>query len=165
MVNSAYEIVPMSGSKLGLSLSYAFALVGYVNGLVDSASRVEQEMISVERVGEYVSLPDEFENDNSPNRSRGDSSVVSHIKKFLLKPTTSAATSKWPENGDIELDDVSFNYAGEHEEFEGLLDGRDVFPNRGQTSSNALSNISLKFSAGSRTVIIGRTGIHSSDSF
>ena len=172
VINAAYEIVPMSGSKLGLALSYAFALVGYVNGLVDSVSRTEQEMISVERVGEYVALPNEFERDDIKSQQRRDSgvgSVVSHIKKLLMKNRDVSSHAKWPLNGNIELFDVSFSYEMEHEEYQDLI-GEEVTTGVNTSLSDqsdientvqcsyALSNITLRFVTGSRTVVIGRTG-------
>lgn len=187
VINAAYGIVPMSGSRLGLSLSYAFALVGYVNGLVDSASRAEQELISVERVGEYVSLPDEFEHTPAASQQQEalgggtgppSSSVVEAVKKLLSRTaggSDGTPVSTWPQNGEIELSDVSFSYALEHEEYEYLLsikhagetkaaprlDGMPRSCGDGSPvdeSSFALSHVSLAFAAGSRTVVVGRTG-------
>lgn len=200
VINAAYEIVPMSGSKLGLALSYAFALVGYVNGLVDSVSRAEQELISVERVSEYVALPDEFDQHeknlknkeqrrnrnpyknelkNFTGRPESESTasiglMVSHIKKlFVRSGKDDNEPLPWPQNGQIELFDVSFSYAREHREYERLvasnakintrkyddIDGYyDVDEESRELHSFALSDISLSFAAGSRTVVVGRTG-------
>ena len=183
VINAAYEIIPMSGSKLGLALSYAFALVGYVNGLVDSVSRAEQELISVERVGEYVALPDEFDqhqrnykyknrNSKNSNSTTEVSSVVSHIKNLFRKGEDVSSSAEWPQNGTIELFDVSFSYGVEHQEYERLTawyaakagsNNERIDRNSGiekmEQQSFALSNISLNFPGGSRTVVIGRTGI------
>lgn len=207
VINAAYEIIPMSGSKLGLALSYAFALVGYLNGIVDSVARSEQELISVERVGQYIALPDEFEqhkknykyrNRNSDSKRSSNSSstanvgsVVTNIKNFFVKHKDTDSPEMWPHNGNIELCDVSFSYAIEHQEYERLVawnaaktgakmdrtsinrnhrgggGGVDIVPGTatatsvetdGTQQSFALSEISLCFESGSRTVVIGRTG-------
>ena len=42
---------------IGLSLSYVLPLTGLLNGFVNSGSELEQEMVSVERVVEYIDLP------------------------------------------------------------------------------------------------------------
>lgn len=44
----------MLASLLGLSLSYALPLTGLLNGLLTTSAEVEQEMVSLERVAEYV---------------------------------------------------------------------------------------------------------------
>lgn len=169
VINAAYGFLPMSGSRLGLSLSYAFALVGYVNGLVDSVSRAEQELISVERVNEYISLPDEFEIHDTNSRKResiGGASIISAAKKVPMCDRLGVSSDVWPQNGMIELFDVSFSYALEHKEYEYLkhevpLAGGYPHYEVGEIDEDsvyALSNISLSFSSGSRTVVIGRTG-------
>lgn len=182
VLNAAYDILPMSGSKLGLSLSYAFALVGYVNGLVDSVSRAEQELISVERVGEYISLPDEYSDDNEREKrqeSAESGTTMSFSKRVRMSDRDGGSNKEWPHNGMIELFDVSFSYNLEHDEYKQLT-GKNIVAggrHRGMVGrrndhdgdeavtvggadkvSFALSHISVTFCAGSRTVIIGRTG-------
>jgi ABC-type multidrug transport system fused ATPase/permease subunit len=174
VINAAYEIVPISGSRLGLSLSYAFSLVGYLNGLVDSLSRSEQEMISVERVAEYIALPDEF---SGGEGGKTQESEVTGSVAVTLSSTAAASTANsnttWPQNGRIELYDVSFSYAVEHHEFDSLVAStaaKDTTKSTAGTAQKhddginedhqpyALSHISLEFGTGSRTVVIGRTG-------
>ena len=45
VVNSIYDIIPTSASMLGLSLTYSFALVNSLNGLLNSFSETEQEFL------------------------------------------------------------------------------------------------------------------------
>lgn len=41
---------------VGLSLSYALAITGLLNGLLTSFAETEQEMVAVERILEYTDL-------------------------------------------------------------------------------------------------------------
>ena len=171
MLNSAYNIMPISGSKLGLSLSYAFALVGYVNGLVDSVSRTEQEFISVERVGEYLHLPDEYKKASdvaSDCNKTGVLEVVSRVRKLFVTSDDEVSASSWPLSGKIELNNVSFSYVIEQEEYNQwrcthTRDGsagktHHLNYENGSPPEAALRNVSACFETGSRTVVIGRTG-------
>ena len=116
--NAVYDIAPVSASMLGLSLSYAFALVGYLNGLVNSVIETEQEMISVERMDEYIQLPSEFP------PSDEDQSALRGAYKIPDTPLNSSTEHKnaidqpeldnlWPLNGSIVLRNVSFSYENE----------------------------------------------------
>lgn len=118
--NAVYEVAPISASMLGLSLSYAFALVGYLNGLVNSVIESEQEMISVERMDEYIKLPSEYTSYDIDHVDEGEdsgSSTIS-ISSIASSPTDqpnkyadqARPDANWPMNGSISLSHVSFSY-------------------------------------------------------
>ncbi len=48
-------------SLAGLSLSYALPIVGLLNGLLTSTAETEQEMVAVERVQQYLALPQQHD--------------------------------------------------------------------------------------------------------
>ncbi len=52
---------------MGLSLSYALAITGLLNGLLTSFAETEQEMVAVERILEFSDLEPQV---CSPGRSR-----------------------------------------------------------------------------------------------
>ncbi|KAL7423700.1 hypothetical protein Q5752_001282 [Cryptotrichosporon argae] len=76
---------------VGLLMTYTISVTGALNWLVRSASEVEQNIVSVERVIGYAKLPSEAAED-VPER----------------KPPAS-----WPERGDIEFDHFSMRYRPE----------------------------------------------------
>lgn len=88
--NAVYRVAPVSASMLGLSLSYAFSLVANLNNLVNSVIETEQEMISVERVEEYVSLPSEF----GPNDVTSNSGVKSSLPSSTFNISTRSLSSE-----------------------------------------------------------------------
>ena len=103
--NAVYDIAPVSASMLGLSLSYAFALVGYLNGLVSSIIESEQEMISVERMDEYIHLRSEYSSfDDQVDTDESDHDVA--VQGARMDDT-------WPFGGGIVLEAVSFSYEKE----------------------------------------------------
>jgi ABC-type multidrug transport system fused ATPase/permease subunit len=69
ILTSAYGVIPISSGLFGLSLSYSFSIVNNLNGLVSASTETEQEMVSVERVQEYVCLDDEYEDDGSASNA------------------------------------------------------------------------------------------------
>ncbi|WRT65913.1 uncharacterized protein IL334_002864 [Kwoniella shivajii] len=76
---------------VGLLMSYTISVTGTLNWLVRSASEVEQNIVSVERVLGYANLPSEapdFVEDKKPS-------------------------SNWPEKGAIEFDKFSMRYRPE----------------------------------------------------
>ncbi|WWD05496.1 hypothetical protein V865_003573 [Kwoniella europaea PYCC6329] len=78
---------------VGLLMSYTISVTGTLNWLVRSASEVEQNIVSVERVLGYANLPSEaadFIEDKKPS-------------------------PKWPEQGSIEFDNFSMRYRPELE--------------------------------------------------
>ena len=123
--NAVYQIAPVSASMLGLSLSYSFSLVANLNNLVNSIIESEQEMISVERVEEYVSLSSEFNEldkniidkpnkslSNNPNQQSTINSL--HISQRSISNDSNfngeEANLEWPLDGSIVLTNVSFSY-------------------------------------------------------
>ena len=42
---------------IGLSLSYALSITDILNGVLTTSAETEQEMVSVERIQEYIQLP------------------------------------------------------------------------------------------------------------
>ena len=63
ILGTIYGLISTSGAQLGLALAYSLSIVNNLNGLVSSLAETEQAMISVERIYEYVDLPDEFAGD------------------------------------------------------------------------------------------------------
>lgn len=56
-----------SAGFVGLSLAYALPITGLLNGLLTSGAETEQEMVSVERIGQYISeTPHLDSSHNSP---------------------------------------------------------------------------------------------------
>ncbi|PNT76346.1 hypothetical protein BRADI_1g47277v3 [Brachypodium distachyon] len=71
---------------VGLALSYAAPVVSLLNGFLTTFTETEKEMISVERVVEYVGIPqEELQGSESPHRS-------------------------WPTEGNIEFEHVTLRY-------------------------------------------------------
>lgn len=71
---------------VGLALSYAAPFVSLLNGFLTTFTETEKEMISVERVIEYVGIPqEELQGSESPHRS-------------------------WPTEGRIEFEHVTLRY-------------------------------------------------------
>ena len=54
---------PLQASLVGLALAYCLPMVGVLNSLLSSLAETEQEMVSVERIGEYLGTPSEAAND------------------------------------------------------------------------------------------------------
>jgi ATP-binding cassette, subfamily C (CFTR/MRP), member 10 len=146
---SAYQILPVSAALLGLSLSYSLTLVSNLNGLIGSITETEKELISVERVVEYLQLPSEYaeDSDNLQQQCHADdieqgnaasSSLYSPLLTSNAPVNAYEHLSSWPTAGDIRIANLSMQYAG--------------------CSSPALRKISLQIPAGSRVAIIGRSG-------
>ncbi|OEL16196.1 ABC transporter C family member 13, partial [Dichanthelium oligosanthes] len=75
--------------RVGLALSYAAPVVSLLNGFLTTFTETEKEMISVERVAEYVGIPqEELQGSESPPRS-------------------------WPNEGKIEFVHVTLRYKPE----------------------------------------------------
>ncbi len=58
--------------KVGLALSYALSITGAMNMLVRMTSEIETNMVSVERIEEYQTVPQEASFDTPPERGRPD---------------------------------------------------------------------------------------------
>ena len=60
VLGSTTGLLRVSPALLGISLVYSLSIVSKLNGLVGSLTETEQEMVSVERCSEYLSLSCEF---------------------------------------------------------------------------------------------------------
>nr|APD26503.1 ATP-binding cassette transporter subfamily C member 10 protein [Brachionus koreanus] len=103
-----------NASLIGLALSYILSVTGLLNGLIGSFSETEKEMVSVERAYQFKNL--ESENWHGIEQ----------------------VTEAWPENGQIEFQNVNLRYTGE--------------------SQLALNNVSFFVYPGEKIGICGRTG-------
>jgi hypothetical protein len=54
-----YDFYPLSPGMFGLALAYGLPIVANMNGLLNAITETEKELISVERVLDYSSLPPE----------------------------------------------------------------------------------------------------------
>lgn len=79
---------PIDAGLVGLLMTYTISVTGSLNWLVRSASEVEQNIVSVERVLGYTDLPSE-----APME-------IAHTKP----------PPDWPQNGNIEFDQFSMRY-------------------------------------------------------
>ena len=52
---------------IGLSLSYALSITEILNGVLTTSAETEQEMVSVERIQEYIQLPPQVPPTNPPS--------------------------------------------------------------------------------------------------
>ncbi|CAN6208441.1 unnamed protein product [Urochloa humidicola] len=87
---------------VGLALSYAAPVVSLLNGFLTTFTETEKEMISVERVAEYVGIPqEELQGSETPPRSWPTEGRIEFVHVTLrYKPELPPA-----------LDDVSFHIA------------------------------------------------------
>ncbi len=51
---------------IGLSLSYALSITEILNGVLTTSAETEQEMVSVERIQEYIQLPAQVSSTDLP---------------------------------------------------------------------------------------------------
>lgn len=83
-MTSAHTTAP---GMVGLAISYALSISGLLGGVLNAFSETEQEMIAVERVGQYLKLPEE------PNADGKDDPPFS-----------------WPHQGVIKFQNVFMSY-------------------------------------------------------
>lgn len=76
-----------SPGMVGLAISYALSISGLLAGVLNAFSETEQEMIAVERVGQYLKLPEEPNSDG-----------------------TADAPFSWPHQGVIKFNNVYMSY-------------------------------------------------------
>jgi ABC-type multidrug transport system fused ATPase/permease subunit len=62
----------ISPGMLGLSLTYCLTVVNNLNDLIGSLSETEQEMVSVERIAEYIDIPSEHKGDEDREKLEKD---------------------------------------------------------------------------------------------
>jgi len=106
IISSTLGILPISPGLLGLSLTYSLSIVNNLNGLVGSMTETEQEMISVERVVEYIGLENEF-TDKVTNNNSSTNSKPSELYEPLLSDDNDDIES----NTNIEIDDSHYKDA------------------------------------------------------
>lgn len=82
-----YSHIEVNAGLVGLSLAYSFAITGLLNGLVQSFSQLEIDMVSIERIKQYLMRTDK-EKDTD-----------------ILRPPDA-----WPNDGRIIFDSVSLRY-------------------------------------------------------
>ncbi|KAK2592431.1 hypothetical protein QQS21_009883 [Conoideocrella luteorostrata] len=118
------------GSGLvGFSLTNANDLSQTVLYMVRAMNDLEVEMQSFHRVKEYVKLEPE-EKDDKPYPDEGEGEYADDETRVIPK--------NWPRTGEIEFRNVTIRYDP---------DGPDI-----------LTDINLKFKAGERVAVVGRTG-------
>lgn len=83
-LTSAHTSAP---GMVGLAISYALSISGLLSGVLNAFSETEQEMIAVERVGQYLKLPKESNVDG-----------------------TADPPFSWPHQGVIKFKDVHMSY-------------------------------------------------------
>lgn len=100
VLSSVLQFQYVSASLLGLALTYSLSIVGNLNGLVGSLAETEQEMVSVERIRQYLDLPPE------DNPSSGYSTSSSYIDA-----SRNNEADRWPATGELVFDSVYMKYA------------------------------------------------------
>jgi ABC-type multidrug transport system fused ATPase/permease subunit len=113
---------------VGFSLTNASGLSSTILYLVRLANELEVELQSFHRVREYASL--------EPEEKTEDGAAAAAPQHQLLPP--GGVPASWPATGAIEFRNVTIRYDP---------DGPDI-----------LKDISLKFAAGERVAVVGRTG-------
>ncbi|KHO01548.1 ABC transporter, transmembrane domain, type 1 [Metarhizium album ARSEF 1941] len=114
---------------VGFSLTNANDLSNTVLYMVRAMNDLEVEMQSFHRVKEYVKLEPE-DKDDKPYPDEGEAEYVDDETHVIPKD--------WPRSGEVEFRNVTIRYDP---------DGPDI-----------LSSINLKFNAGERVAVVGRTG-------
>ncbi|POR32275.1 ATP-binding cassette transporter abc4 [Tolypocladium paradoxum] len=126
----AVSKVGLVGAGLvGFSLTNANDLSQTIIGLVRAMNELEVEMQSFHRVKEYVKLEPE-DKDDKPYPDEGEGEYADDETKVIPK--------NWPSSGQIEFRNVTIRYDA---------DGPDI-----------LTDVNLKFKAGERVAVVGRTG-------
>lgn len=175
VLNAMYRGLPISPGLAGLSFIYSSSIVTTLNGLVGSLSETEQEMVSVERVMEYVELPSEYHSHQHHHHNHQHGQEEGRTRRgwwccqrnamryvpVLQADSDPAAPSAITESL---LPDRPPNHEGSTEVGRGLYNPamcvqlfhvRLKYPG---AAGYSLRNISLSIPAGSRVAIIGRTG-------
>ncbi|KAK1778584.1 P-loop containing nucleoside triphosphate hydrolase protein [Copromyces sp. CBS 386.78] len=127
---AVWKVGVVEAGLVGFSLSNATGLSSQILRFVRYMNDLEVELQSFHRVEEYVKLPTEDEKDGL---RQPDTYSESHEEPSLLE-----VPEDWPRTGAIEFRNVTVRYDP---------DGPDI-----------LKDISLKFKAGQRVAVVGRTG-------
>ncbi|KAH7328050.1 P-loop containing nucleoside triphosphate hydrolase protein [Stachybotrys elegans] len=120
----------ISAALVGFSLSNSNSLNKSILYLVRAMNDWEVEIQSFHRVKEYVKLEPEEKNDEPFPEQGEDNEYVDDESQVI--------PSDWPRSGDIEFRNVTIRYD---------MDGPDI-----------LTDVNLKFKAGERVAVVGRTG-------
>ena len=156
-LSASYGVLPLSAALLGLSLVYSLSLVNNLNGLVGSTTETEQEMISVERVLEFSSLPSEHAGagGSTTEEPRNQQRHVWLRRRALYTPLLQ----------DEESDDEETGSAHQHQQQQESVQlyGDIVLRGVGMSYSGtgdrrALRGVSAHIPMGSRVAVVGRTG-------
>ncbi|CCC06964.1 hypothetical protein SMACR_00970 [Sordaria macrospora] len=127
---AVWKVGVVEAGLVGFSLSNATVLSSQILYFVRYMNDVEVELQSFHRVEEYVKLPTE---DEKNGLRRPDTDNERHEDSSLVE-----VPEDWPGTGTIEIRNVTVRYDP---------DGPDI-----------LKNINLKFNAGQRVAVVGRTG-------
>eukprot|EP00736_Rhodelphis_marinus_P010078 Rmarinus@m.20889 len=128
----------MRAGDVGLSLSYAFALTPLLAGLLTSFIETEREMISVERLKQYESLPTEPVDQTYALPGAREMPAAGTRGGWKLGSKGDASRPLWPTVGAIRFDDVWMAYTG--------------------STEYALRGITFNVTPGEKIGIVGRTG-------
>lgn len=96
ILNSLYDIIHIPPGFAGLSLIYANTLVANLNNFMNSFTETEQELISVERILQYSTFPNEF---NSEELSQEQDELISWSSResdYLLKSRNEHVKTRKP---------------------------------------------------------------------
>jgi ABC-type multidrug transport system fused ATPase/permease subunit len=169
VLGSATDLLHVSPALLGISLVYSLSIVSKLNGLVGSLTETEQEMVSVERCSEYLSLPCEF---LSPVGGGADSAA-------LLSSAGPAASVRGAEGSEDNITTplLSSPALGDAPDSTAVISApplplplpsswpargeivfRDVRMRYSPSSPDALCGVSLTIPPGARVAVVGRTG-------
>ncbi|KAH8649101.1 P-loop containing nucleoside triphosphate hydrolase protein [Xylariales sp. PMI_506] len=118
----------VAAGMVGFSLSNATGLSEAILWMVRTMNEVEVEMQSFYRVKEYVAIEPEEKTDDHRKDDADDASIH---EEYVIP-------QNWPRSGSIEFVDTTIRYDP---------DGPDI-----------LKDINLKFKAGERVAVVGRTG-------
>lgn len=136
----------LNSGQIGIMLVYTCQLIGLFQRGVRQSVEVENMMTSVERLLEYISLPNE--NDDYDQNKKSDKHIykatstdeeVKMIQNNVHKKEKIKTPKDWPSRGEIIFDNVSFSY--------------DL------NLPNVLNGLSFRINPGEKIGIVGRTGV------
>ena len=170
-LTAAYNILPVSAGVLGLSLSYSFSIVSNLNGLVGSLTETEQEMVSVERVQEYVDLDGEYDceplKSAKPHDHARDGSITGAGEQYRMSNEIALQSNHrqhqyhplaWNAEHDVKSPAVNNKTDTEIATLYGDIELSHVCMQYSPELPLALRGVSLCIPAGSKVAVVGRTG-------
>ena len=124
----------------GLSISYSLAACSALSWLVRAAAAVGTEVVSVERVAEFASLPPEEEEEEEEKAAGGkETRAAAATTAACARAGAASRADGWPSSGDLVLDRLGLKYSlTQH--------------------PPSLVDVSASFASGSRVGVVGRTG-------